>query len=163
MGPGIFSHFLESEFLEIESRRQHKASFAEQDLDELAELEVIEPAILLAPQCRNGGWPDLDVAIVFHCEMNTEERIPQIGHRIDVRVKCIRGLVGVEIKPLERKDAISFRENEIERNLVSMESRRVDNMARRKGFLALLRRSLSFARKIGRPGMNDYALPLTAL
>src|SRR5437868_3213463 len=128
MRPGIFSDLFESELLKIEVRGHHKASFAKQDFDEFTELKVVEATILLAPQSWNGGWTDLDLTILFHGEMDSEERISQIGHRINIRAKCTRWLIRVEVKSFERKDAISFRETEIQGNLVGIKPSGIDNM-----------------------------------
>src|SRR5438874_6416613 len=159
MGPGIFSHFLESEFLKVESRRHHEASLAKQDFDKFAELKVVETSVLLAPQSRNGGWTDFDVTIAFHREMDTEERIPQIGYRVNISAERRRGFIRVEIKSLERKDAISFRKAKIKSDLVGIEPGRVDHMICCE--TSLWRHNQAFlGSQIRRTGSNRYTLLL---
>src|SRR5882724_7710958 len=157
MGPGIFSHFLESEFLKVESRRHHAASLAKHDFDKFAELKVVESPVLLAPQSRNGGWTDFGVTIAFHREMDTEERIPQIGHRVNVSAERPGGFIRVEIKSLERKDAISFRKAKIKSDLVGIEPSRVDHMICRETSLWRHNQAL-LGSQIRRTDPDCYAL-----
>src|SRR5436190_12710806 len=88
--PGILSHLLKSQLLKVEVRGHHKAGLAKQDFDKFTELKVVESTVLLAPQSWNGGWTDLNMTIRFHGEMDPEERISQIGHRINISSECTR-------------------------------------------------------------------------
>src|SRR3954469_16086774 len=127
--PRMLLHLFESQLLEIESRRQHKASFAKEDFNELTELKVIESPVLLPPQSWNCRGSDFRASILFHGEVDAEKWISQIRHGINIRAECVGRLVRIEIKALERKNAISFRKPKIKSDLVSIESSRVDNMA----------------------------------
>src|SRR5262249_48047947 len=101
MRAGVFAKLLDGEFVKIEGRGKHQPGLAEKHLDEFTELEVIEAAILLAPECRDGGGADFHVAISAHGEMDAEEWVPQVGDGINIRAKAGAGLIGVEIKALE--------------------------------------------------------------
>src|ERR1700752_1920857 len=90
--------------------------------------------------------------------MDSEKRIPQVRHRIDVGAECVRRFIGVQIEPLERKDAISFRETKIEGNLVGVKAGRVDHMTRRETSLWRHDRPL-LGSQIGSAGVDRNALP----
>src|SRR3954471_18257277 len=102
--PRMFLHLFESQLLEIKGGRQHKASLAKEDFNELAELKVIESPVLLAPQSRDCRRSDFRASILFHREVDAEKWISQIRHGINIRAECVGRLVRIEIKALERKN-----------------------------------------------------------
>ena len=79
--------------VELRVREQSHASTGH--LDELAELEIAEADVVLAPERRNRGGPDLRFAVGRDREVHAEERVAQIRHRIDVRPERAGRLVGI--------------------------------------------------------------------
>ena len=91
--------------------------------------------------------------------MDTEERITQIGYRVNVSAERPRGFIRVEIKSLERKDAISFRKAKTEGNFIGVEPGRVDHMICRETSLWRNNQAL-LGSQIRRTGPDRYTLLL---
>src|SRR6185503_14108360 len=63
-------------------------------------------------------------------EMDTEKRVPQIGHRVNVGPESACRFVGVEIESFERKNPIFLRESEVECDLVGIEAGSIHDVTR---------------------------------
>ena len=92
------------------------------------ETEAVEEAVVLTPEGRNRRGADVDVALDVLREVDAQERVVDVRHRVDAAVEQVR-LVGAEllVGPLERDQAVLAPQIERVRDLVRVGPGTVDH------------------------------------